>query len=182
VGDGDGGGGPRVDGGGGGGWDEDGGYPDEGPIDFTDNLLASPMPPGALDPADAPMIIVFGWDDCAFTGDHPGDGGAQDNGMNFIARTFGDIVNPDGSQGSVSFYQNGAYLPNSESGGPWGSETNLMLAAGQELLAAAARPPTARTASCARSPLGPPLDPTSHSTLIRPAGRSRIGTVASPRS
>jgi len=113
----------------------DPGPPDE-PIDFANNLFASPSPPGSLKPSEAPQIIVFGWDDCAFTGDHPADSAQNDNGMNFIARTFGGLSNnPDGRKASVSFYQNGAYLPNSESGGPWGSETNLMLAAGQELLA-----------------------------------------------
>jgi hypothetical protein len=111
------------------------GPPDE-PIDFANNLFASPAPPGQLKPSEAPQIIVFGWDDCAFTGDDPRDSSANDNGMNFVARTFGGLAaNPNGSKASVSFYQNGAYLPNSEQGGPWGSETNLMLAAGQELLA-----------------------------------------------
>jgi len=128
---------PDHDGGNGGdgGGDDDGG-PVGPPIDFTNNLLPSPMPPGNLKPADAPMIIAFGWDDCAFTGDHPADSGANDNGMNFIARTFGNITNPNGDKGSVSFYQNAAYLPNTEQGGPWGSETNLMAAAGMELIAA----------------------------------------------
>ena len=107
----------------------------EPPLDFENNLLPSPMPPGDLDPKDAPMIIVFGWDDIAFTGDHAGEGGETDNGMNFIAKTFGNITNPDGDKGSITFYENGAYLPNGETGGPWGSETNLMLAAGQELIA-----------------------------------------------
>jgi hypothetical protein len=105
------------------------------PIDFGDNnLIASPSPPGRLAPADAPQIIVFGWDDMAFTGDHQGDAGSTDSGMNFIAQTFGTITNPNGDKGAVSFYQNGAYLPSTEQGGPWGSETNLMLAAGRELI------------------------------------------------
>ena len=81
----------------------DEGPPDE-PIDFSNNLFASPSPPGNLKPADAPQIIVFGWDDCAFTGDHPADSAQNDNGMNFIARTFGGLSNnPNGSKASVSF-------------------------------------------------------------------------------
>ena len=112
----------------------DDGPPDE-PIDFSNNLFPSPAPPGSLTPANAPQIIVFGWDDCAFTGDHPGDAAENDNGMNFIAKTFGAITNPNGKKAGITFYQNGAYLPNGEPGGPWGSETNLMLAAGQELVA-----------------------------------------------
>jgi len=129
-------GGGRDGGGGGGDGGGGGGGGDLTPIDFTNNLTASPMPPGNLAPGDAPMIIVFGWDDCAFTGDHANDATEPDNGMNFIARTFGPLTNPDGTKGAVSFYQNGAYLPNTEQGGPWGSETNLMLAAGRELLTA----------------------------------------------
>jgi hypothetical protein len=106
------------------------------PIDFTDNLLASPMPPGDLAPANAPQIVVFGWDDCMFTGDHPEDTAfASDNGMNFIEAAFAGRTNPDGSAVHTSFYENGAYLPNGEEGGPWGSETDYTLAAGQSLLA-----------------------------------------------
>src|SRR4051794_21029912 len=33
------------------------------PLDFTNNLIASPSAPGNLTPANAPQIIVFGWDD-----------------------------------------------------------------------------------------------------------------------
>ena len=88
----DGGGDDDTDGGGGdddtdgGGGDDDG---DDDPIDFSNNLFPSPMPPGNLTPANAPQIIVFGWDDCAFTGDHPNDTAqAADSGMNFIVKTF----------------------------------------------------------------------------------------------
>lgn len=126
-----------VDGGGGpGSPDASSDAEGDDPIDFSNNLLPSPMPPGNLTPANAPQIIVFGWDDCAFTGDHAADlAVAPDNGMNFIASVFGDITNPDGSPGAVTFYENGAYLPNTEPGGPWGSETMFMQAAGQELIA-----------------------------------------------
>ena len=103
---------------------------------LENNLFPSPMPPGNLDPKNAPQIIVFGWDDCMFTGDHPNDTAhGSDNGMNFIEQTFGPMTNPNGSDVHVSFYENGAYLPNAEQGGPWGSETNLTLAAGQALIA-----------------------------------------------
>jgi len=106
------------------------------PIDFSDNLLASPMPPGDLQPQNAPQIIVFGWDDCMFTGDHPDDlSQSNDNGMAFIEAAFASRTNPDGSAVHTSFYENGAYLPNNEVGGPWGSETQYTLAAGQSLLA-----------------------------------------------
>jgi hypothetical protein len=135
-GDGDGDGAGDGDGDGDGDGTGDGDGDGDGVPDFTNNMLASPMPPGALDPQDAPQIIVFGWDDCMFTGDHASDTThAPDSGMNFIAQTFGPMSNPDGSDAHVSFYENGAYLPNGEEGGPWGSETDLTLAAGQELLA-----------------------------------------------
>src|SRR5690242_4308879 len=32
-------------------------------LDFANNLLASPSPPGNLTPTNAPQIVVFGWDD-----------------------------------------------------------------------------------------------------------------------
>ncbi len=107
-----------------------------GNLSLENNLFPSPMPPGNLAPKDAPQIIVFGWDDCMFTGDHASDlAKGSDNGMNFIEQTFGPMTNPDGSDVHVSFYENGAYLPNSEVGGPWGSETNLTVAAGRALIA-----------------------------------------------
>lgn len=100
------------------------------------NIFPSPMPPGDLSPANAPQIIVFGFDDCMFTGDHYNDTAqASDNGMNFISQMFGSMTNPDGSGAHVSFYVNGCYMPNSEEGGPWGSETDLTTAAYNEWLA-----------------------------------------------
>ena len=69
----------------------------------------SSMPPGDLDPQNAPQIIVFGFDDCMFTGNHPNDTAvAPDNGMNFVTQTFGPMTNPDGSDAHVSFYVNGS--------------------------------------------------------------------------
>src|SRR3954466_14961666 len=32
-------------------------------LDFANNLIASPAPPGNLDAANAPQIVVFGFDD-----------------------------------------------------------------------------------------------------------------------
>ncbi len=106
-------------------------------LSLENNLFPSPMPPGNLRPEDAPQIIVFGWDDCMFTGDAPTDQAqGPDNGMNFIEKAFGDLVNPNGAPAGVSFYENGAYLPNGEAGGPWGSETEYLARAGSDLIAA----------------------------------------------
>ncbi len=100
-----------------------------------DNVFPSPMPPGALAPEDAPQIIVMGFDDCMFTGDHPNDlAKAPDNGMRFVAALFEQLKNPDGSVAHGSFYPNGAYLPNTEVGGPWGSETSYTPSAYKKLV------------------------------------------------
>jgi peptidoglycan/xylan/chitin deacetylase (PgdA/CDA1 family) len=115
--------------------DTDGDTDTDSDADFSGIQFPSPMPPGGLDPQDTPQIIVFGFDDCMFTGDHPNDTTqAMDNGMNFLAQLLGPLTNPDGTDAHMSFYVNGAYLPNSEVGGTWGSETEYTVAACQEFL------------------------------------------------
>ena len=117
--------------------DDDNGDDDVDPfVEITENnQFPSVMPPGDLDPQDAPQILVFGFDDCMFTGDHWNDTAqANNNGMNFIEQLFGPLTNPDGSAAHVSFYVNGAYLPNTEVGGPWGSETDYTVQASIDFL------------------------------------------------
>ncbi len=102
-------------------------------VDLTRNRLASPLPPGDMMPQDAPMILVLGFDDCMFTGNH----GNEQNGPNamaWIGEVLGGLKNPNGEDVAVGYYANGCYLPNDE-GQIWGSESELMLSAHNDLIA-----------------------------------------------
>src|SRR6478735_9107588 len=58
------------------------------PLDFTNNLIASPSAPGNLAPANAPQIVVFGFDDVE-----------NADGIAFVNTLLGGITNPDGKKG-----------------------------------------------------------------------------------
>jgi hypothetical protein len=68
------------------------------PLDFTDNVLASPAPPGGLTPENAPQIVVFGWDDVE-----------NEPGMAFVNELLGTLMNPDGSSASCNLNPNACY-------------------------------------------------------------------------
>jgi hypothetical protein len=58
----------------------------EGPVttlDFSNNLIASPAPPGNLTPQNAPQIVVYGWDDIESA-----------PGVQFVTTLLGSIQNP----------------------------------------------------------------------------------------
>src|SRR5690348_6077043 len=54
-------------------------------LDFANNLIASPAPPGNLAPQNAPQIVVFGWDDIE-----------NDAGVKFINSLLAGVNNPNG--------------------------------------------------------------------------------------
>jgi hypothetical protein len=68
------------------------------PLDFANNLIASPSAPGNLAPANAPQIIVFGWDDVE-----------SDAGIAFVNTLLGGITNPDGGKGGANVNPNACY-------------------------------------------------------------------------
>jgi hypothetical protein len=58
----------------------------DGPVamlDFSNNLMASPAPPGNLAPQNAPQIVAFGWDDVESLA-----------GVQFVTTLLGGIKNP----------------------------------------------------------------------------------------
>jgi hypothetical protein len=67
-------------------------------LDFANNQIPSPAPPGNLDPKNAPQIVVFGWDDVE-----------SDVGINFVNSLLGSIKNPNGSKGSCNLNPNSCY-------------------------------------------------------------------------
>jgi hypothetical protein len=67
-------------------------------LDFTNNLLASPAPPGDLTPANTPQIVVFGWDDIESAA-----------GVSFVNQLLGGITNPDSSKGGANVNPNACY-------------------------------------------------------------------------
>src|SRR5437870_367018 len=60
-------------------------------LDFANNLLPSPSAPGNLTAANAPQIVVFGWDDVE-----------NDAGIAFVNTLLGGIKNPDNSKGGAT--------------------------------------------------------------------------------
>jgi hypothetical protein len=68
------------------------------PLDFANDLLASPAPPGNLPPENAPQIVVFGWDDVE-----------SQAGIAFVNELLGGITNPNSSKGSCNLNPNSCY-------------------------------------------------------------------------
>jgi hypothetical protein len=68
------------------------------PITITNNQIASPSPPGNLKPADAPQILVFGWDDVE-----------NAPGIQFVNSLLGGITNPDGKKAGATLNPNACY-------------------------------------------------------------------------
>src|SRR4051812_42779619 len=68
------------------------------PLDFTNNVIASPSAPGNLTAANAPQIIVFGFDDVE-----------NDAGIAFVNQLLAGVKNPDGSKGSCTLNPNACY-------------------------------------------------------------------------
>lgn len=54
-----------------------------GQLDFANNLIASPAPPGNLTPQNAPQIVVYGWDDVE-----------NQPGVQFVTDLLGSLQNP----------------------------------------------------------------------------------------
>jgi hypothetical protein len=69
------------------------------PLDFANNLIASPAPPGDLTPASAPQIVVFGWDDVE-----------NSDGIAFVNQLLASITNPDSTKGGATLNPNSCYL------------------------------------------------------------------------
>ncbi|HEY2515126.1 MAG TPA: hypothetical protein VGI39_29875 [Polyangiaceae bacterium] len=67
-------------------------------LDFSNNLVASPSPPGNLTAANAPMIVVFGWDDIESAA-----------ATAFLDTIFGGGKNPDGSPQTCTVNPNSCY-------------------------------------------------------------------------
>jgi hypothetical protein len=67
-------------------------------LTFVNNQLASPSPPGTLTTANAPQIVVFGWDDVE-----------NAPGMAFVNQLIGGITNPDGTKGNTTLNPNACY-------------------------------------------------------------------------
>ena len=68
------------------------------PLDFSNNLLASPSPPGDLTPQNAPQIVVFGWDDIESAA-----------AITFLNSLLQGIKNPNGSPASCTVNPNSCY-------------------------------------------------------------------------
>jgi hypothetical protein len=67
-------------------------------LTFTDNVIPSPAPPGNLDPANAPQIVVFGWDDVE-----------NAPGLAFVNSLLGGITNPNGTKAGTNLNPNSCY-------------------------------------------------------------------------
>jgi hypothetical protein len=61
------------------------------PLDFTNNLIASPAPPGNLTPQNAPQIVVYGWDDVE-----------SQAGVQFVTTLLGSLTNPAANPNTTS--------------------------------------------------------------------------------
>jgi hypothetical protein len=68
------------------------------PLDFANNTIASPAAPGNLTPANAPQIVVFGWDDVE-----------NDAGIAFVNQLLASVTNPDGTKASCTLNPNACY-------------------------------------------------------------------------
>src|SRR6202022_2350113 len=68
----------------------------------SNNLIASPSPPGQLSPQNAPQIVVFGFDDVENT-----------QGVAFVNAFLGGITNPDSSKGGFNVNPNACYAQSS---------------------------------------------------------------------
>ena len=64
----------------------------------ADNLMASPSPPAGLTPANAPQIVVFGWDDVE-----------NEPGMAFVNQLIGSLTNPNNKKASCNVNPNACY-------------------------------------------------------------------------
>jgi hypothetical protein len=67
-------------------------------LTFTDNLIASPAPPGSLTPQNAPQIVVFGWDDIENL-----------TGVQFVNSLLAGVNNPNGKKASANMNPNACY-------------------------------------------------------------------------
>jgi hypothetical protein len=67
-------------------------------LDFTNNVFASPAPPGNSDPTDAPQVVVIGFDDIENT-----------EGVTFMNTLLGSITNPDGKKAGFGINPNACY-------------------------------------------------------------------------
>jgi hypothetical protein len=67
-------------------------------LDFSNNLIASPAPPGNLGPQNAPQIVVFGFDDVENT-----------QGVTFVNGFLGSVTNPNASKGGFNMNPNACY-------------------------------------------------------------------------
>jgi len=74
-------------------------------LDFANNLLASPAPPGGLTPENAPQIVVFGFDDVESVA-----------GVTFVNNLVSGN-NPDGNKASLNLNPNGCYIRGWQGGG-----------------------------------------------------------------
>src|SRR5205807_2272466 len=68
-------------------------------LTFANVQLASPSPPGNLTVANAPQIVVFGFDDVESA-----------EGVSFVNSLIGGVTNPNGSKGTVTLNPNACYL------------------------------------------------------------------------
>jgi hypothetical protein len=78
-----------------------GGTVEDAPADelaFANNQIASPAPPGNLDPKNAPQIVVFGWDDVEAA-----------EGIAFVNELVAGITNPNKSKGGCNLNPNACY-------------------------------------------------------------------------
>jgi hypothetical protein len=67
-------------------------------LDFSNNLIASPAPPGNLTPQNAPQIVVFGFDDIENT-----------QGVAFVNGFLGGLTNPNATKGGFNVNPNACY-------------------------------------------------------------------------
>lgn len=67
-------------------------------LNFTNNQIPSPAPPGNLAPENAPQIVVFGWDDVE-----------NAPGLAFVNTLIGGITNPDGKKAGTNLNPNSCY-------------------------------------------------------------------------
>jgi hypothetical protein len=71
---------------------------DASDLDFANNLLPSPAPPGGLALKDTPMFVVFGWDDVE-----------NAPGMTFVNELLGGVTNPNGKKAGTNLNPNPCY-------------------------------------------------------------------------
>ena len=75
-------------------------------LEFSDNVIASPAPPGKLTPENAPQIVVIGWDDVESV-----------EGVTFVNSLLGDIENPNGKKANTNLNPNSCYIRGWAGGG-----------------------------------------------------------------